>query len=314
MLHLKDINKTLSERFHIQCLSSIKKYAIPVTHITVMENLAVEKWAVGGEFLLTSQSTFPETSQDQIDLIEVLCEYKIAALAIKPQDDQWCLEDAVIQKANESKLPVFLIPKDVTYVEIMSYLNVLLTNAREYNDFRERAAFNIMMSKGHCDASIIDPDEYDTTLDFNLYDYKQSDIASLYDLIEVMDESSLDSSLADGTVTQTIYRLVYSSLRDDLTLDAGMIIPDPVEDVPLTPLEPSTPKDPQPEVPENPDTDGTGPEIPVIPNPVETPEEMQPDLPATGLTLESLSVQSGLMILLGFFLVLKSKLLKRKSD
>lgn len=164
------------------------------------------------------------------------------------------------------------------------------------------------------DASIIDPDEYDTTLDFNLYDYKQSDIASLYDLIEVMDESSLDSSLADGTVTQTIYRLVYSSLRDDLTLDAGMIIPDPVEDVPLTPLEPSTPKDPQPEVPENPDTDGTGPEIPVIPNPVETPEEMQPDLPATGLTLESLSVQSGLMILLGFFLVLKSKLLKRKSD
>lgn len=158
MISLKEIYRSIHKRFDIRLINEglDNLDRISIASVTVMESVNIDVWATGGEFLLTSATTFPAQLDAQITLVKLMRTLNIPCLAIKPTTADFFLSPELIEVLYELKFPVFIIPVEVTYLDIMNYINAMLYNIKEYNDFRERAAYNIILKQGVFDDIIID--------------------------------------------------------------------------------------------------------------------------------------------------------------
>lgn len=158
MISLKEIYDALNRRFDIVSLNKRAEYAehASVSSITVMETVNVDQWVKGGELILTSSSTFPKSNVDLTSLIETLKQKHATCLAIKVIEEDRPSKDELEALTENLEFPILWIPHNVTYLEIMNYVNSMLFNIKEYNDFRERAAYNIIFNNGTIDSLIVD--------------------------------------------------------------------------------------------------------------------------------------------------------------
>ncbi|WZU00892.1 PucR family transcriptional regulator ligand-binding domain-containing protein [Erysipelothrix sp. D19-032] len=121
-----------------------------------METVNVDQWVKGGELILTSSSTFPKSKEDLTSLIETLKQKHATCLAIKVIEEDRPSKDELEALTENLEFPILWIPHNVTYLEIMNYVNSMLFNIKEYNDFRERATYNIIFNNGTIDSLIVD--------------------------------------------------------------------------------------------------------------------------------------------------------------
>lgn len=90
-----------------------------VKEITVMEVPEVGEWLNGNELVLTSLYALKDDIQRQVRLIEELSSTNCSGLLVKLGPHVKVLDKRVIQKAEELELPILVVPKNMTYVEVI---------------------------------------------------------------------------------------------------------------------------------------------------------------------------------------------------
>lgn len=93
-----------------------------IRYVTVMEVPDISQWLKGGDFIITSLYSVRDSLEKQCRLIEELNQVNSAAIAIKTNRYISKIPDEVIKIANEKKFPVIEIPKNITYIDIMTPL------------------------------------------------------------------------------------------------------------------------------------------------------------------------------------------------
>lgn len=93
-----------------------------IRYVTVMEVPDISQWLKGGDFVITSLYSVRDSLEKQCRLIEELNRVNSAAIAIKTNRYISKIPDEVIKIANEKNFPVIEIPKNITYIDIMTPL------------------------------------------------------------------------------------------------------------------------------------------------------------------------------------------------
>lgn len=90
-----------------------------VKEITVMEVPEVGQWLNGHELVLTSLYAVKDDIKGQIRLVEELSSTNCSGLLVKLGPHVKVLDDRVIKRAEELELPILVVPKNMTYVEVI---------------------------------------------------------------------------------------------------------------------------------------------------------------------------------------------------
>lgn len=104
---------------NIKYLTSNKIPDKLVRDITVMEVPEVSKWLTGNELVITSLYSVKNSIEAQINLIKELKGVNCSGLLIKLGPHVEKLDEKIINIAEELEIPILLIPKNMTYVEIL---------------------------------------------------------------------------------------------------------------------------------------------------------------------------------------------------
>lgn len=120
-----------------------------VASVTIMESLPIKDWAKGGELLLTSSKTLPESEQELLGLLTDMQQLSTAALAIKCKETE--KELAQVRKlanlAQDKQIPIFLIPPQRTYLSLTNAINRLLSQEVERDSLKEYLMKYLLLSK-----------------------------------------------------------------------------------------------------------------------------------------------------------------------
>jgi len=120
-----------------------------VDNVTIMEVPDITRWLEGKELLLTSFFAQKDSSE-QKKIIKQLHESKITALAIKPFHYLGEIPKFILEEAKKYNIPIIEIPKDVSYLDILSpvmsaiYNNQSITrnNVEKFNKILREIAMN----------------------------------------------------------------------------------------------------------------------------------------------------------------------------
>lgn len=104
-----------------------------IRSVTVVESTDVSQWLRGGEFLLVSPQTLRRV-RDVASFVDELVSGGARALAIKSPTAQ-DVPQALVARAQETHLPLFHIPEDVTYLQVMSPINEALIRDEQSSFF-----------------------------------------------------------------------------------------------------------------------------------------------------------------------------------
>ncbi|MDO1605742.1 helix-turn-helix domain-containing protein [Lactobacillus sp. YT155] len=129
MIHLQDILNL--EQKKLRRITSSPNTNPVVRSITVLENLDVKSWLVGGEILLVSSGTLNISTNKLIELIKNLSLMKSCCLVIKKLDDNFKVKSEVENLASDIQYPIFILDDNSSYVQIMSEVNDLLFKDRD---------------------------------------------------------------------------------------------------------------------------------------------------------------------------------------
>src|SRR5699024_5924125 len=122
-----------------------------VDNFTIMEVHDITRWIEGKELLLTSFFA-QKDSNEQKKIIKQLHESKITALAIKPFHYLGEIPKFILEEAKKYNIPIIEIPKDVSYLDILSpvmsaiYNNQSITrnNVEKFNKILREIAINVV--------------------------------------------------------------------------------------------------------------------------------------------------------------------------
>jgi len=125
------------------------KLSEEIKNVTIMEVPDVTRWLKGGELLLTSFLA-QQNSKEQKKLIKQLHQNKITALAIKPYHYLGEIPEFIIEEAEKYNIPIIEIPKDVSYLDILSPImsaifnkeSIKQSNTEEFNKTLREIAMN----------------------------------------------------------------------------------------------------------------------------------------------------------------------------
>lgn len=93
-----------------------------IRYVTVMEVPDISQWLKGGDFVITSLYSVRDSLEKQCSLIEELDSINCAAIAIKTNRYIGKIPDEVKKIADQRNFPVIEIPKNITYIDIMTPL------------------------------------------------------------------------------------------------------------------------------------------------------------------------------------------------
>lgn len=135
MIYLESVLKTQSRR--LKPVNSANLSGHVVSAITIMDNTNVRQWLRGGEIVLSGSHTLP-TEQNQLQ--ELLSQLKISqacCLIIK------CVTSPISSQKfsnillEEDVLPIFKMSSNITYLELMNDVNMMLFKDRQVNRLAE---------------------------------------------------------------------------------------------------------------------------------------------------------------------------------
>lgn len=135
MIYLGSVLKTQSRR--LKPVNSANLSGHVVSAITIMDNTNVRQWLRGGEIVLAGSHTLP-TEQNQLQ--ELLSQLKISqacCLIIK------CVTSPISSQKfsnillEEEVLPIFKMSSNITYLELMNDVNMMLFKDRQVNRLAE---------------------------------------------------------------------------------------------------------------------------------------------------------------------------------
>lgn len=138
----------------------------PVSAITIMEDIRVEKWIQGGEILLTNSETLPQSQEQLITLIDRLSRLNACCLIIKPKSGKYYAPSFLITHAKSIKFPVFSIAVETNYLQVMNDVNELLFYDRQIDHMID-LDLNYILKSHHI--SDTDFDFISSTKDIDLY-------------------------------------------------------------------------------------------------------------------------------------------------
>ncbi|MFA1820848.1 PucR family transcriptional regulator [Virgibacillus oceani] len=103
-----------------------------VTSIEVMEVPEVMSWASPGVLVVTTFYSIKEDRDRQIDIVRGLIDLEAAGIVIKLGRFVEVIPQAMKQLADTYDFPIITIPKDVSYIEILTPLNEKLYKERQW--------------------------------------------------------------------------------------------------------------------------------------------------------------------------------------
>ena len=125
ILTIQEIND-LQKRFHLKLLSEDKGLNKKIKGIKIIENEDMEKYLWGGELVLTSLSVYLKCNISQYEKhIENLIKKGISGFILKDRGNIRnfdFLKNKLIHICNDHKIPVFEIPKEKHYWDIICYI------------------------------------------------------------------------------------------------------------------------------------------------------------------------------------------------
>lgn len=115
-----------------------------LSHVTVIEDVRIQKWMRGREFLLVSTKTL--SSIEDIPLfVATLDRMRCSALAIK-KTDSVDMPVNLMSEAEKRHLPLFLIADNATYLDVMTPINDLLIRDEQRSFFDTLTARHLIDS------------------------------------------------------------------------------------------------------------------------------------------------------------------------
>src|SRR5438552_2544935 len=116
---------TVREALTIDSLQDVKVLAGSeglgrnITCVNVMEVPDILQWVRGGELLLTTTYPLKDAPLSLSDLIRVLNDKGLAAIAIKPHRYLDDIPDEILRIADELAFPVLELPHDASFVDLI---------------------------------------------------------------------------------------------------------------------------------------------------------------------------------------------------
>lgn len=156
-----------------------------ISNVTIIESLPISNWATGGELLITSSQTLA-TCVDQLKaMVDEMMKYSIPALVIKFKNAQEAEEfTSLVDYATQQQFPLFSIPKDKTYLSIISPIHDILSETKRRNLMKEDLFRLLLASQiehqsyvySYANSLHIDLKKYFTVLALDLRGFEQLSI------------------------------------------------------------------------------------------------------------------------------------------
>lgn len=115
-----------------------------LSHVTIIEDVRIQKWMRGKEFLLVNTKTLSDI-EDVPAFVATLERMHCSALAIKVTDGIKPPED-LLAEAEKRHLPLFLIAENATYLDVMIPINDLLISDERRSFFDALTARHLIDS------------------------------------------------------------------------------------------------------------------------------------------------------------------------
>lgn len=126
-----------------------------VQSVTVMESIELSRWLQGGELILVSGKTLISAVEKQPDLMRILLDYHCAGLIVKEGVAKGLLFlEKFVQQAESNRFPLFMLPENTTYLEIMTPINEQLFIKKQAAFFAVSSA-KYLMQTPHPDLEIL---------------------------------------------------------------------------------------------------------------------------------------------------------------
>ncbi|MCG0276254.1 MAG: PucR family transcriptional regulator ligand-binding domain-containing protein [Thermosediminibacteraceae bacterium] len=136
-----------------------------IRYVTVMEVPDITQWLKGGDFIITSFFALKDDVDAQARLIRDLAAIGSAAIAVKVERYLKEIPDKVKEAANEESFPVIEIPREVTYIDIITPLMHAIFDDQQktkaLEEFMEQIIFGTYRSR----ETVV---EWGKTLGYNL--------------------------------------------------------------------------------------------------------------------------------------------------
>ena len=162
MLAVEDVLK-ISEITAMKLIAGKEGMSRVINAVTVMENPDISQWIRGGEFLISCFYTITDMDK-QCKILRELNNSEISALALKTGKYMREIPKEIIKLANNLKLPLFEIPSELTYMQIMLPINNLLFEIEHHLRLVEEYAKMLVFHTYQDNNAIF---EYGLNLDFN---------------------------------------------------------------------------------------------------------------------------------------------------
>ncbi|MCS6150856.1 PucR family transcriptional regulator [Lacticaseibacillus paracasei] len=138
MIFIIDLKFVLGHQHNrLIAINAVALEGKPVSSITIMDNLSVHQWLRGGEMVLVGSHTLPRENNQLRELLTELQQNHACCFIIKYINNSFELFPNLIKFSEKIGLPIFRLPKQTTYLEIMNDVNTLL--------FRERQSRHLAM-------------------------------------------------------------------------------------------------------------------------------------------------------------------------
>ena len=200
-----------------------------LSHVTIIEDVRIQKWMRGKEFLLVSTKTLSDI-EDIPEFVGTLDHMRCSALAIKVTEGIEVPAD-LLGEAERRRLPLFLIARDATYLDVMTPINNLLIRDERRSFFDALTARHLIDSP----SPSLEEIQLDGVEDFrserviachsNMIPYTQSPRYELEELMPLID--SLTSLFIDAAEEMAAQKLIdaHVMLADTLEIQALLFLP-----------------------------------------------------------------------------------------
>ena len=162
MLAVEDVLK-INELSKMTLIAGNEGVSRKISAVTIMENPDISQWIKGGEFLISCFYTITDDIDRQCNVIRELNDSGISAIALKIGKNMKEISKEIIELANKLNLPLFEIPSEVTYMQIMLPISNILFEIEHHLRILEEYAKMLVFHTYRDNNAIL---EYGLSLDF----------------------------------------------------------------------------------------------------------------------------------------------------
>lgn len=94
----------------------------PVTMVSILDAVDSVYWFKGGELTMTNAFAFKDQPQKLVEILPILADRGVAALAIKVNRFLFTLPDGLLEQAMKCGLPLLRMPDDCSYCDVLAPL------------------------------------------------------------------------------------------------------------------------------------------------------------------------------------------------